>query len=333
MTIAANAKTLTMMAAINEALDEALARDPRVFLLGEDLADPGGGVYGATKGLSTTHGTDRILDTPISEAAIAGAAVGAALEGRIPVAEIMIMDFITIAMDQILNIAAKARFMSGNRTTCPLTVRTATFGGMGTGATHSQSLEAWFMHMPGIKVIIPSTPADAKGLLTAAIRDPDPVVIIEPCVLYSVPGEVPESAHVIAPGTADIKRAGSDVTVVTYGRQVHDALAAAEAVAGELSVEVIDLRWLQPWDVETVLASARKTTRVVVVHQAVQRGGFGGEVAAVLQEHLFGTLTAPILRVAGKNTPVPYATELESFHIPSAEEIATAIRAVAEGSG
>jgi pyruvate dehydrogenase E1 component beta subunit len=191
-------------------------------------------------------------------------------------------------------------------------------------------LEAWLVHTPGLKVCVPSTSADAKGMLTAAIRDPDPVVMIEPVVLYSVEGETPEGEHLVEPGSADVKRAGSDVTVVTYGRQVHDSLAAAEAVSGDHSVEVVDLRWLQPWDVETVLASARKTGRVVVVHQAVQRGGFGGEVAAVIQEHLYGTLKAPILRVAGKNTPVPYATELESFHIPSQEEIAAAIRKLAE---
>ncbi|HWF53292.1 MAG TPA: alpha-ketoacid dehydrogenase subunit beta [Solirubrobacteraceae bacterium] len=325
--------SITMAAALNQALDEEMDRDERVFLIGEDIPDPTGGAFQVTKGLSTKYGLERVLDSPISEQAIIGASTGAAMAGMRPVAEIMICDFLGVCMDQLANHAAKLRFMSGGATTVPMVVRTMGSGGINFGGQHSQMLEAWLVHTPGLKVCIPSTPADAKGLLTAAIRDPDPVVIIEPCVLYSVPGEVPESAHVIAPGTADIKRAGSDVTVVTYGRQVHDALAAAEAVAGELSVEVIDLRWLQPWDVETVLASARKTTRVVVVHQAVQRGGFGGEVAAVLQEHLFGTLTAPILRVAGKNTPVPYATELESFHIPSAEEIATAIRAVAEGSG
>ena len=178
MTVTTGTRTTTMMSALNEALDGALAADPRVFLLGEDLADPAGGVSGITAGLSTKHGRERVLDTPISEAAIAGAAIGAALEGQLPVAEIMIMDFITIAMDQIVNIAAKARFMSANRTSCPLTVRTASFAGLGSGATHSQTLEAWFMHMPGIKVIVPSTPADAKGLLTAAIFDPDPCLFV-----------------------------------------------------------------------------------------------------------------------------------------------------------
>src|SRR4029077_2072698 len=196
---------MNVNAALRAALDEALAADPRVFLLGEDLADPAGGIAGVTSGLSTKHGHDRVLDTPISEAAIVGAAIGAALEGQLPVAEIMIMDFIGIALDQLINIAAKARFTSGGRTPCPLTVRTATFGGLGSGATHSQSLEAWFMHVPGLKVIMPSTPADAKGLLTAAIFDPDPCLFIETIVTYGMTGEVPTGKHVVEIGTADIK--------------------------------------------------------------------------------------------------------------------------------
>jgi pyruvate dehydrogenase E1 component beta subunit len=250
------------------------------------------------------------------------------MAGMKPVAEIMICDFLGVCMDQLANHAAKLRFMSGGATTVPMVVRTMGSGGINFGGQHSQMLEAWLVHTPGLKVCVPSTPADAKGLLTAAIRDPDPVVVIEPCVLYAVPGEVPESEHVIAPGSADVKREGSDVTIVTYGRQVHDSLAAAEAVSAEASVEVIDLRWLQPWDMQTVIASARKTKRVVVVHQAVERAGFGAEIAAVLQSELFGVLEAPVTRVAGKNTPVPYATELESFHIPSVDEIVGAIRKV-----
>ena len=320
--------SLTMAAALNQALDEEMERDDRVFLIGEDIPDPTGGAFQVTKGLSTKYGLDRVLDSPISEQAIVGAATGAAMAGMRPVAEIMICDFLGVCLDQLTNHAAKLRFMSGGATTVPMVVRTMGSGGINFGGQHSQMLEAWLVHTPGLKVCIPSTPADAKGLLTAAIRDPDPVVIIEPCVLYSVPGEVPEEEHVIPLGSSDIKRAGTDVTIVTYGRQVHDALAAAEQVADEASVEVIDLRWLQPWDVDAVLTSARKTKRVVVVHQAVQRGGFGAEIAAVLQQELFGTLSAPVLRVAGKNTPVPYATELEAFHIPSVAEIADGIRAV-----
>lgn len=319
---------MTMVAALNQALDQEMAADDRVFLIGEDIPDPTGGAFQVTKGLSTKYGLDRVLDSPISEQAIVGAAIGAAMAGMRPVAEIMICDFLGVCMDQLANHAAKLRFMSGGATTVPMVVRTMGSGGINFGGQHSQMLEAWLIHTPGLKVCIPSTPADAKGLMTAAIRDPDPVVIIEPCVLYQLKGEVPEGDHLVPLGKSDVKREGSDVTIITYGRQVHDAIAAAESVSGEASVEVIDLRWLQPWDTEAVIASARKTARVVVVHQAVQRGGFGAEIAAVVQEELFGVLSAPVLRVAGKNTPVPYATELETFHIPSVGEIVDAIRAV-----
>jgi pyruvate/2-oxoglutarate/acetoin dehydrogenase E1 component len=321
--------TLAMAAALNQALDQEMERDERVFLIGEDIPDPTGGPFGVTKGLSTKYGLDRVLDSPISEQAITGAATGAAMAGMRPVAEIMICDFLGVCMDQLANHAAKLRFMSGGATTVPMVVRTLASGGINFGGQHSQMLEAWLLHTPGLKVCVPSNSADAKGLLTAAIRDPDPVVIIEPCVLYSVEGDVPDGEYVIEPGSSDVKRAGSDVTVITYGRQVGDSLAAAEAVSDQVSVEVIDLRWLQPWDIEAVLESARKTKRVVVVHQAVERAGFGAEIAAVLQERLYGELAAPVIRVAGKNTPVPYATELESFHIPSQDEIAAAIRKVA----
>ncbi len=215
----------TVRDALNRSLDEAMAADERVLVLGEDVADPAGGVSGVTKGLSTKHGADRVLDTPISEAAIVGAAIGAALDGMLPVAEIMIMDFIGIALDQIVNHAAKLRFMSGGRTPCPVTVRTAVFGGLGSGATHSQSLEAWFMHIPGLKVVVPSTPADAKGLLTSAIFDPDPCVFVETVITYGARGPVPtEAGYTVPLGVADIKRAGADVSVITYGRGVFDAL-------------------------------------------------------------------------------------------------------------
>jgi acetoin:2,6-dichlorophenolindophenol oxidoreductase subunit beta len=321
--------TLPVVTAINEALDEALAADPRVFLLGEDLADPGGGVSGATRGLSTKHGKDRVLDTPISESAIAGAAIGAALEGRIPVAEIMIMDFITIAMDQMINIAAKARFMSAGRTSCPITIRTATFGGLGTGATHSQSLEAWFMHVPGLKVVMPSTPADVKGLLKASIFDPDPVLFIETVACYGVRGPVPAGTdHVVELGKADVKRAGSDVTVVAYGRAVFDALQAAEQLAGEgIDVEVVDLRTLVPLDMETVVESAGRTGRAVVAHYATEFAGAGAEVAAQLNASLFGQLRAPVARVGARYRPIPAAKGLEAQVYPSAERIAAAVRA------
>ncbi len=328
MTTAVETKTMTFVGAVNEALDEALAADPRVFLLGEDLADPAGGVSGATAGLSTKHGRDRVLDTPISEAAIAGAAIGAALEGRIPVAEIMIMDFITIAMDQIVNLAAKARFMSANRTPCPITVRTASFGGLGTGATHSQSLEAWFMHVPGIKVAIPSTPADAKGLLTAAIFDPDPCLVVETVALYGSRGEVPIGRYAVELGTADVKRQGSDVTVVAYGRAVVDALAAAEHLGTTegIDVEVLDLRTLVPLDTDALRASVGKTGRAVVAHYAVEFAGPGAELAARIAADHFGSLKAPVRRVGARFRPIPAARGLEQAVYPSAERIAAAVR-------
>lgn len=331
MTAVADTKSLPVRAAINEALDEALAADPRVFLIGEDLADPAGGVSGATSGLSTKHGKDRVLDTPISEAAIAGAAIGAALEGQIPVAEIMIMDFITIAMDQLVNMAAKARFMSANRTSCPLTVRTATFGGSGTGATHSQSLEAWFMHIPGLKVIMPSTPADAKGLLTAAIFDPDPCVFIESVACYGISGEVPTGRHVVELGSADIKRPGSDVTVITYGRGVFDALAAAEQLAGDgIEVEVLDLRTLVPLDMPRVLESVGRTGRAVIAHYAMEFVGPGAELAARINTELFGQLKAPVTRVGSRYRPIPAGRNLEKEVYPSPDRIAAAARAAVE---
>jgi pyruvate dehydrogenase E1 component beta subunit len=334
MTALPGTKTITVRDAINEALDEALAADPRVFLIGEDLADPGGGVSGATSGLSTKHGRDRVLDTPISEAAIAGAAIGAAIEGQIPVAEIMIMDFITIAMDQIVNLAAKARFMSAGRTTCPLTVRTATFGGLGTGATHSQSLEGWFMHVPGLKVVVPSTPADVKGLLKAAIFDPDPCLFVETVACYGVRGEVPAGDYAVELGKADVKRAGRDVTVITYGRGVFDSLQAAGQLAARgIEVEVLDLRTLVPLDMETVLQSVARTGRAVVAHYATEFAGPGAELAARLGTELFGQLRAPIGRVGARYRPIPAASALERAVFPSAERISAAVLAAVEYTG
>jgi len=319
---------MTVRAALNRALHEAFAADDRVIVLGEDVADPAGGVSGVTKGLSSTYGADRVLDTPISEAAIVGAAIGAALDGLLPVAEIMIMDFIGIALDQIANHAAKLRFMSGGRTPCPLTVRTAVFGGLGSGATHSQSLEAWFMHVPGLKVIVPSTPADAKGLLTSAIFDPDPCVFIETVFTYGARGPVPDEPGLAIPfGRADIKRPGSDVTVVTYGRGVFDALSAAEQLALEgVDVEVLDLRTLVPLDVPAVLESVARTRRAVVAHYATRFAGPGAELAATIGEELFGDLAAPVERVGARFAPIPAAANLEAAVFPSAAAIADAVR-------
>jgi pyruvate/2-oxoglutarate/acetoin dehydrogenase E1 component len=320
-------KTMTVMAAINAALDEALAADPRVFLLGEDLADPASGVSHVTSGLSTKHGRSRVLDTPISEAAIVGAAIGAAIEGQIPVAEIMIMDFIGIAVDQIVNLAAKARFSSGGRTTVPLTVRTASFGSLGSGSTHSQSLEAWFMHVPGMKVIVPSTAADAKGLLKAAIFDPDPCLFLETVATYGQRGPVPVGDYEIELGKADIKRAGRDVTIVTYGRGVFDSLTAAEQLATDgIEAEVLDLRTLVPLDVPAVLESVARTGRAVVTHYATEFAGPGAEVAARINTELFGQLKAPVARVGARFRPIPAARSLEAEVFPNPERIATAAR-------
>jgi pyruvate dehydrogenase E1 component beta subunit len=317
-----------MAGALNEALDEALADDPRVFLLGEDLADPAGGVAGVTSGLSTKYGAQRVLDTPISEAAIAGAAIGAALEGQIPVAEIMIMDFITIAMDQIVNLAAKARFMSANRTPCPVTIRTATFGGLGTGATHSQSLEAWFMHVPGVKVIVPSTPADAKGLLKAAIFDPDPCLFLETVAIYGTTGEVPTGDYTVEIGKADIKRPGQSVTIIAHGRAVLDALQAAQQLAEEgVDAEVLDLRSLVPLDTETIFESVGRTGRAVIAHYATEFAGPGAELAALISTELFHQLKAPVQRVGARYRPIPAARELESRVFPNPDRIAEAVRA------
>jgi pyruvate/2-oxoglutarate/acetoin dehydrogenase E1 component len=320
--------------ALNTALDSALADDDRVVLMGEDIADPGGGVTGVTRGLSTRHGRDRVLDTPISEAAIAGAAVGAALDGLLPVAEIMIMDFIGIAFDQIANHAAKVRFMSGGRTPCPVTFRTSVFGGTGNGATHSQSLEALFMHVPGLKVAIPSTPADAEGLLRAAIFDPDPCVFIDETALYGEKGPRPDpSGDPIRLGQADVKRAGSDVTVITYGRGVRDALAAAQVLAEEdVDVEVIDLRTLVPLDLPTVLDSVTRTRRAVVAHYATEFAGPGAELAARISHDLFGRLLGPVVRVGARFVPIPASVELEARVLPSAARIEEAVREVLGGS-
>jgi pyruvate dehydrogenase E1 component beta subunit len=323
-------KEMTMREALNLALDQALAADDRVFLLGEDIADPG--ASGPTAGLSTKYGHERVLDTPISEAAILGAAIGAAIDGLLPVAEIMIMDFIGIAADQLINNAAKLRFMTAGRTSAPITVRTQVYAGLATGATHSQSLEAWFMHIPGMKVIVPSTPRDAKGLLTSAIFDPDPCLFVETIRLQGKKGPVPVDPGFSIPlGRADVKRPGSDVTLIGYGRCVHDALTAAATLAERgVSAEVIDLRTLVPLDVETIIESVRRTSRAVVVHDAVQFAGPGAEVAAILSTELFGELAAPIERVAARFVPNPAAAALEAQVYPSPARIVAAAQRTCE---
>jgi pyruvate dehydrogenase E1 component beta subunit len=320
--------TLPMVAAINRALDSALTRDPAVLLLGEDIGDPSGGVFKATMGLSTKHGIERVRPTPISEQAILGAAIGAAIAGFRPVAEIMIMDFIAVCMDQLSNHAAKLRYMSGGQTCVPLTVRCSAGAGMQFGAQHSEMLEAWLCHVPGLKVVVPSCPADAMGLLTTCIFDDDPCVFVEQTLSYFVPGPVPlVEGFAIPLGQAAVRREGSDVTVITYGRQVVDAMKAAASLQEEgISVEVIDLRTLVPLDLDTILTSVGKTRRAVVVHEAVVRGGFGGEISSQIHEHLFDRLVSPVLRVGAPNTPVPYARELEKAYVPGAADIVSAVR-------
>jgi pyruvate dehydrogenase E1 component beta subunit len=321
-------QTIPMVFAINQALDLAMTKDPSVIVMGEDVSDPtGGGVFRATMGLSDKFGEDRVRATPISEQAIVGAGIGAAIAGMRPVVEIMFIDFFAVAMDQISNHAAKLRYMSGGQTNVPLTIRTAAGAGMQFGAQHSEMLEAWATHIPGLKVVMPSCAADAKGLLTACIFDDDPCIHIEQTLNYFVAGPVPAGEHVVPLGKADIKREGSDVTVISYGREVGMALAVAGQMESEgINVEVVDLRSLVPLDEEAVLTSVAKTKRAVIVHQAVRRGGVGAEVSCLIHENLFGELDAPVVRVAAPNTPIPFARELEQAYVPGNEEIAEGIR-------
>ena len=322
---------MPMGMAINQALDVAMGLDPKVFLLGEDIAEPSGGVSKVTKGLSTKYGTHRVRKTAISETAIIGAAVGSAIAGYRPVAEIMMMDFLAVCLDQVTNHAGKIRYMSGGQTTVPMVIRTSAGAGRGFGAQHSELLEAWMIHTPGIKVAFPSTPADAKGLLLTAIFDDDPVLFVEQMMMYwdvkRYGGPVPPGDVRIPFGVADVKREGSDVTLISYGRQVHDCLATAAKLAEEgISCEVLDLRTLVPLDEAAIMASVSKTKRAVVVHEAVTRCGFGAEISSLIHEELFGELAAPVQRVGGANTPVPYASNLEADFIPQSSDIEAAVR-------
>lgn len=314
--------------ALQEAAQEEMRRDPSVFIMGEDVGLYGG-AYGATRGLMDEFGPERVRDTPISEATIGGAAVGAAMAGMRPIAEIMYVDFTPLAMDQIANQGAKNRYMFGGKTIVPMVIRTEGGAGRSIAAHHSQSLEALWTHFPGIYVVMPSTPFDAKGLLKAAIRDDNPVMFIEHKMLYGVEGHVPDEDYVIPFGVADIKRQGSDVTVVTYSRMVHRALEAAEKLAEEgVSVEVIDLRTLKPLDMETIAASVKKTGRVVGVSEAYKTGSFISELAMRIQEEVFDWLDAPVVRVAAADVPVPMSETLEDAAIPGADAIVAGIRQV-----
>ncbi|MDL2258133.1 alpha-ketoacid dehydrogenase subunit beta [Eubacteriales bacterium OttesenSCG-928-K08] len=319
-------REITYAQAIKEAMSEEMRRDENVFLMGEDVGLYGG-AFGVSLGMFEEFGPERVRDTPISEAVIAGAATGAAVTGMRPIAEIMFSDFCTIAMDQLVNQAAKMRYMFGGKAQVPMVLRMPEGSGTGAAAQHSQSLEAWFCHVPGLKVVTASTPADAKGLLTAAIRDNNPVVFFEQKLLYRVKGDVPEGEYVLPLGKSHVAREGSDITLVTYGRMLPLCLDVADAMAKEgISVEIIDPRTLYPIDMEPIIESVKKTSRALIVHEACLTGGLGGEIAArIAQSEAFYYLDAPIHRVCGLDVPVPYCPELEKNIVPTAPKITAAI--------
>jgi pyruvate/2-oxoglutarate/acetoin dehydrogenase E1 component len=312
--------------ALNEALHEEMARDPSVCVMGEDIG-PYGSPFQITRGLYERFGEKRVRDTPISEEGFCGIAVGAAMTGLRPVVEVLYIDFITLAMDQIVNQAAKARYMFGGKARVPLVIRTQGGGGRGNAAQHSQSLEMWFVHIPGLIVVQPSTAYDAKGLLKSAIRDDNPVVFIEHKLLYNTTGPVPDGELLIPLGVADVKRSGKDVTVVATSRMVLFALSAAQKLAEQgIEVEVIDPRTLKPLDIETITRSVKKTGRLVVVSEGHLTGGFTAEVAARVQREVFDWLDAPIVQVATEDVPLPYNGRLELEAIPSEQDIIEAVR-------
>src|SRR3954469_14368955 len=317
---------VTYREAVRDALSQAMRRDDDVFIMGEDIAEMGGSM-GVTQGLLAEFGPQRIRNTPISEMALVGAGVGAAMQGMRPVCEVMYEDFMTLASEQIVNQAAKHRSMSGGQLKVPLVVRTQGGAGWSPGAQHAQQLEAWFVHVPGVKVVFASTPADVRGLLWSAIYDDNPVIFFEHRTLYGLKEEVPDELEPIPLGKARVHREGSDVTVVATGRLVHEALRAAEEAEGEgVSVEVFDPRTLQPLDTDALVASVKKTNRVVVAHEAVTRMGFGAEIAAVVGEQAFDWLDAPVERVGARFAPLPFAPVMEEYVVPQMSDVLAAIR-------
>ena len=316
----------TYIRAITSALAEAMRADDRVLVLGEDVAE--GGPYTATAGLADEFGTERVISTPISEAAITGVAIGAAQSGLRPVLEIMFVDFITLALDQLVNAAAKAHFMSGGQLTVPLVLRTQGGAGHRSAAQHSQSLESWLTHVPGLKVVMPSRAVDAAGLLASAIADPNPVVFVENKTLYFRREDVPERLEPVPIGEAVTLRPGRDVTIVALSRLVHEALAAAERLSAEdgIEAEVIDPRTLVPLDLDAIVSSVERTNRLVVAHEAVEHGGYGAEIAARVQEAAFDHLDAPVERVGAPFAPVPLSAPLEDAYVPGADEVVAAVR-------
>jgi pyruvate dehydrogenase E1 component beta subunit len=326
-----NGREISYLEAVREAMVQEMRRDPDVFLMGEDVGAYGG-AFGVSRGMLEEFGPERIRETPISEAVIAGAAAGAALMGMRPIAEIMFMDFITISMNQLVNQAAKIRFMFGGKASIPMVMRAPAGSGTGAAAQHCQSLEALFMNVPGIKVVAPSTPYDVKGLLLTSIRDNNPIVFMEHKLLYRTKGPVPEESYTIPLGQAEVKREGRDLTVIAYSIMVPRALEAAEQLAAEgIDLEVVDPRSLKPLDERTIVESVSKTGRVLIVHESPVTGGVGGEIAAVIAaSEAFDFLDAPIRRLAGRNVPIPYNRTLERAAVPQVEDIVAAARTLAQ---
>ncbi len=324
-------REITYLDAVREAMVQEMRRDENVFFLGEDIGTYGG-AFGVSKGMLEEFGPERVLDTPISEAAIAGAATGAAMMGMRPIMEIMFMDFITLSSNQLVNQAAKLHFMFGGHINVPMVIRTPAGSGTGAAEQHSQSLENWFVGVPGIKVVAPATAADAKGMLITAIRDNNPVLFMEHKLLYRTKGMVEEEMYEVPFGKADVKREGKDLTIIAYSIMVPRALeAAAELEKEGIDIEVVDLRSLKPLDEETIIQSVSKTGRVLIAHEAPRTGGFGGEVAAVIAgSEAFDRLDAPIRRIAGLNTPIPYNRDLEAAAVPQVKDIVAAARSLAK---
>jgi len=325
-------RELTYVKAFNEGMHQAMAADPDVFLIGEDVAGYGG-VFHMFDGLLTEFGDARVKDTPIAEQAIIGLGVGAAARGLRPVCDLMFMDFIGVAMDQIFNQAAKMKYMFGGAVSVPLTITTAGGAGMSAAAQHSQSLEAWLAHIPGLKVAMPASPYDAKGLIVGAIRDDNPTIVVLNKRMLGLKGPVPEELYAIPMGVANTVRTGSDVTVIALGRMVVEAEKAVATLEEQgVSVELIDPRTVQPLDIDTIVASVKKTNRVLIVHEAVEFGGIGAEISSQIQEGAFDYLDAPVARLAAPFAPVPYAPILENAYVPDAARIAAAVRRLVERS-
>lgn len=317
---------MTYAEALRDGMRIAMQKDPTVFLAGEDVG-MFGGCFGQTQGLFAEFGPERVVDTPISETAIVGLGTGAAAAGLRPIVEIMFVDFMGVCLDELFNQAAKMRYMFGGKAKVPMVLRAPCGAGFSAAAQHSQSLEAWLAHIPGIKVVTPATPADAKGLMMAAIYDDNPVVFLEHKGLFTITGEVPEGEYIVPLGKANVQREGTDVSLITWSATVHTALAAAETLAKEgISAEVLDLRSITPLDREAIVASVKKTNRAVIIHEAVRTGGFGGEIAALVADEAFDYLDAPVKRITAPDTPVPFCPVLEKAFMPAAETIVATVK-------